>query len=104
MTEQSMSVDVTVEDFLDSLTGFDEIAIEKAFGGEVIDMMQKTPSKALRSLVFIQRRREGMKDADARTSALEMRLGDVQAFFPDDDEVTPDEPATDAGKGDSRPG
>lgn len=104
MSEQVQEQRPTVEEMVDSLTGFDEIAVEQAFGNDVISMLQKNPTMGGRALVFIAKRRDGMKDPDARKAAMEMRLGEVQAYFPDEaPEVNEDEPVTAVGKGDEQP-
>lgn len=46
-----------------SLTGFDEIAIERAFGREITDLGEST--KSLRALAFVLARRDGLDDAAA---------------------------------------
>lgn len=101
MAEQLMGM----EEFLDSLTGFDEIAIEKAFGADITSLLTKQATMSMRALVFVARRRDGLSDAEARKSVMEAPLSEVKAFFPDEEpEVTPDDPATEAGKDDELPG
>jgi hypothetical protein len=82
-----MSTDQTVEELADSLTGFDEIAIKKAFGvpfsalapnekGEGGDVFQ-----FLRSLVFVHRRREGENDVTAYNAAQNLTTSEVNTYF-----------------------
>lgn len=93
------------DEMLESLTGFEEIGIEEAFGADITALMLTNVTKAQRALVFVVKKREGLKATDARKAVLEMRLGDVQAFFADDEpEVNEDEPVTAAGKDDEQPG
>lgn len=89
------------EELAGSVTGFDEIAIAKAFDMDLVDMQQKGRSTLMmRALLFVVRRREGMKDGEARKAVLEMTLGEVMEAFDTDepDEVDPDDPVTEAGK------
>lgn len=95
----------TIEETTDSLTGYDEIAIAKHFGDGKpwTDLAESDPLMFARSLIFVVFSREdGVKVADAKDRAMKLRVKDVQEFFADDDEVTPDEPQTEAGK-DSEP-
>lgn len=93
-----MKTNMTADEFLESLTGFDEIAIEKAFGADVMALADTRQSAFIRSLVFVQHRRDGLKDLEAKAAALAMTLGEVLAAFDDDDEVDPEDPVTDSGK------
>lgn len=74
---------ITADEMIESLTGFEEIAIAKAFGGEVFDLAQTKQTTFLRALVFVQAKREGMKDSDAKQYALGLTLKDVNARFSD---------------------
>lgn len=82
-----MPSDKTVEELANSLTGFDEIAIKKAFGvpfailapnekGEGGDALQ-----FLRSLIFVNQRREGDNDITAYNTAQGMTMGEVNDYF-----------------------
>lgn len=94
--------DVPVEDFLKSLNGFDEIAIARAFdGADVSAGLAKRPSTLLRALVFVDQRRKGMRDPEAHQAALALTLDELEAYFPDDDEVMPEEPVTVQGEDDA---
>jgi hypothetical protein len=62
---------LTVEEMIESLTGFEEIGIAKHFDMEWSDL------------------------AEAKTQALTLTLKQVNDYFEDDDEVTPDEPDSD---------
>ena len=79
--------DQTVEETADSLTGFDEIAIKKAFGvtfaalapnekGEGGDALQ-----FLRALVYTHRRREGDNDITAYNTAQGITMSEVNGYF-----------------------
>lgn len=99
-----MSADkISAEEMIDSLTGFDEIAIKKAFGAEWGQLVESSPVTFTRSLIFIQKRREGLLDAVAKDAALSLTLGEVNAVFAEDEpEVMPEDPETEAGKDDSQ--
>lgn len=94
---------ISADEFLESLNGFEEIAIEKAFGSEVMALGQNSPTKFLRSLVFIQQKRDGKNDFEAKDAVMNMSLGEVNAYFSEDDEVMPEEPVTEAGEGVGQP-
>lgn len=92
---------MSADDFFGTLNGFDEIAIARAFDAE-IDTLRKRPFTFLRALVFIDQRRRGKTDAEAKTAALEVTMSDLGDYFPDPEpEIDPDDPVTDAGKDDT---
>lgn len=95
---------LSFEEMSESLTGFDEIAIEKHMGIDVYTDGERKPIWMLRSLIFVHQRRQGLNDVEAREAALAMRLGDCNEYFESDDEVDEDEPETALGKDDSLPG
>lgn len=84
-------------DVANSLTGFDELAIKKAFGAELEQLME-TGSTFLRALAFAVFRHEGQSDKDAYAAVMGMRLGDVNAMFEPD--PADDLPGSEAGKDD----
>lgn len=94
-----MSADVSANDLFESLTGFDEIAIEKAFG-EPLHTLRQRPFTFVRALVFIDQKRTGLKDPEAKQAALALPMRDLNDYFPAPEpaELDPDEPDTDAGK------
>jgi hypothetical protein len=86
----------TVTEVQNTLNGFDEIAIEKAFGAEYDDLNGRN---TLRALIFTMKRRDGLDDIKARKAALEVPMDQLVGHFADDaNEVDEDEPETDAGK------
>ena len=91
--------EMTAEEFLDSLTGFDEMAIKKAFGDTITNLSSNDQMMFARALVFIAKRREGLADGPAKNAALEMTFGEVTRYFAEDVETTPEEPETESGKG-----
>lgn len=97
-----MSADkITIGDMLESLTGFEEIAISKHFDADIATLLASQATMAGRSLVFINLKRSGMTDSAAKQSAMEMTLKVVDDYFAEDDEEPmPEEPVTEAGKDD----
>ncbi|WP_062208846.1 hypothetical protein [Demequina oxidasica] len=92
------NTEMTAEDFFKSITGFDEIAIQKAFGASFVDL-RNDQFRFLRALVFVDLRRDGKKDADAYTEVMGLGIGAVDGWFADvEAEVFPEEPVTDQGK------
>lgn len=79
-----MSDKPTVEDTVRSVTGFDDIAVERMFGKELTDL---SPVRLTRALVFVLKRRDGMNDADAFRACMEMGIGEVDGEFADDESV-----------------
>jgi hypothetical protein len=71
----------TVEESAESLTGFDEIAIQRQFGKEVGDL---SATMSTRALVFVKALRENGSDATAAYhTAMGMSLKDVMGSFAD---------------------
>lgn len=91
---------LTAEEAIESLTGFDELAIAKHFGMEWSDLAEKKPSTFTRALVFVHLTREGRSAQDAKNEVMGMTLGTVQGYFSTEDEPMPEDPITESGKGD----
>lgn len=64
-----------------TLNGFDEIAISKAFGQDIAVLQRTVPLTYHRALVFALKRREGLKDPDAKKAALELTIRELDDFF-----------------------
>lgn len=105
MSEQQQEQDrPSMEEFVESLTGFEEIGIEEAFGQGIVQLLETKATMAARALIFVDRKRSGLKAQEARKAALEMRLGDVQDYFVDEQpEVDEENPVTAEGKDDGLP-
>lgn len=96
---------MSADEVLGSLTGFDEIAIAKKFGGEVLDLMETRPLTGLRALLYIQQRRElttphtkqSAVDQAAYDAVMGMTVMQVQDLIGDEGGDL------DAGEGDSLP-
>ena len=100
MTEQQ----ITQAELMESITGFDELAVDKHFGIDVYIGDPSHPVTLLRALVFIDRRHHGDTDAQAKEHALGLTISAVHDYFSDDPEdFDPEEPDSDAGKGASEP-
>lgn len=80
---EATSTKKTVTESMELLTGFDEIAIEKSFGAD-IDSLRVTMT--LRSLVFIDKRREGLDVKAAYNAAMELTTKQVNEHFAEDDD------------------
>ena len=66
------------DEFTLSLTGFDEIAIERYWNKPLNEIGGLS---AARALVFIHEKRNGKADPDAYQAAMRMPMGDVQDMF-----------------------
>lgn len=78
-----------------SLTGFDQLAIAKAFGCSFDDLDAGLTTYAL---VFVLNRRDGMKDRDAYDTAMHLPMRAVTDRFEDESPLPADLDATPAGK------
>ena len=98
-----MSDKPTMTDVVNTLTGYDEIAIAQAFGKDFTVLLDH-PTTMGRALVFVLERRGGLGDGAAKKAALDMPLGVLNDYFADEvEDANPDEPDTPAGEGDSQP-
>lgn len=71
---------INIEELSGSLTGYDEIAITRSFDDDLAGLRGKG-TLGLRALVFVVRRREGMKDREARDAALKMPQAALMDLF-----------------------
>lgn len=92
---------MTGEEMFESLTGFEEIGISNHFGAEVGNLAEAKPTMFLRAMVFTHLTREGLNAHEAKNRAMGMTLKECNGYFADDNEVTPEEPVTEAGEGGS---
>lgn len=86
---------LSVSEMSESLTGFEEIAVSKAFGKEIGDLPGTQP---LRALVMVWHKRDGLDDSAAYQAAMNLSLKGCTGFFDADDEINDDQPETPAGK------
>lgn len=87
---------LTASEVVQSLTGFDEIAIEQKFGDDISVIGSKSVGKFGRALGFILLRRSGMKDAEALTRVQGMTRAEVDELFANESDA--DLPGSEAGK------
>lgn len=100
-----MSADskLSAQEMVQSLTGFDEIAIDKHMGIDPYADGERKPIAVLRALVFVQKTREGLSAPAAKDVAMGMSMQDVQDSFEDEaDDVDPEQPDSDQGKDDEQ--
>lgn len=95
-----MTDQITASEMVQSLTGFEELAIERHMAVDPYADAERKPMAVMRALVFVLRKREGLKDADAREAAMSMPMGDLQNLFAEEEpELDPENPETAAGEG-----
>ena len=99
MTTTSSSEKPSFTEKVEQLTGFDELAIEKAFGKD-IDGLRLTMQ--LRAVVFIDETRSGANTGDAKKAAMGLTIKNLRDYFGDEPEELDEEtPVNPAGEGDS---
>lgn len=76
---------ITANEMFESLTGFEEIAVERKFGATVEGLAEGKPLRLLRALSFVQFKRDGLDDTKAYNAAMDMTLAQAQAHFTEDD-------------------
>jgi hypothetical protein len=76
----------TPSEAAESINGFDEIAIGAHFGMKLASM-KEDPYTFLRALVFVDKRRGGLKDKEAFQEAMEQTIGDLGRYFVAEDGV-----------------
>lgn len=104
-TETKPSTDLTVNEFVESLTGHEEDAILQHFGADVLVLLSTRPMTCGRSLIYVDRKRQGDDNNAAVAHAKGLPMRQVDAYFtPEPIELDDDEPESEPGKGDSRPG
>lgn len=94
---------ISAGEMVQSLTGFEELAIEQHMKIDPYTDGGRKPVAVLRSLVFVVNKRAGKTDREAREIAMSMPAGELQDMFADEpEEIDPDNPETPAGE-DSAP-
>lgn len=90
----------TATEVMNSINGFDELAIEKFFGFDLYSQAEAKPVLAQRAAIFVDLRHGGETDRAAYDRAMGMTISDLSGYFDEEpDEVLPDEPDTEPGKG-----
>lgn len=80
------AVKKAIQNAVESMTGFDEIAVKQKFGAPLDSLLQQDRLQGLRAIVFVEIRREGKKDDEAFHRTQELSIKEVNARFikPDD--------------------
>lgn len=81
---ENTTTKATANEVFESLTGYEEIAVEKRFGAGVETLADGKPLRLLRALAFVQIKREGSDDAKAYDAAMNLTLAEAQNRFEDD--------------------
>lgn len=96
---------MSVEEAVETLTGFEEQEIAKRFGAEVGELLDTSPTTGMRAIATVVIARDltdhGAKDPknEAYQHVMGMPLKQLADFFPDAPyEPLPDEPKTPAGE------
>jgi hypothetical protein len=76
----------SIEEVTRSLTGYDELAIQKHFKADWTALAETSPVAVTRALVFVMERRRGLTDQDAYKAAMGLTIGECTARFADTDE------------------
>ncbi|MEU4386771.1 hypothetical protein [Promicromonospora sp. NPDC023805] len=88
--EKTPVVGMTASDFFETVTGYEEHAIKKAWNGIVpVKISKEDPATWMRTLVFIHYKREGRPADIAKNDALQLTIGEVGAFFLEDTKHSP---------------
>lgn len=93
---------LTGDEVFDSITGFEEFAIAKAFKRTLGDLAQTDPLQLNRALVFtLLRRGGGLNETEAYKQAQGMGTKQVRDYFAEATDQDPAVPESESGKGDS---
>lgn len=99
------SAEMSVDEALDTLTGYEEQAIEKRFGFPYEVLLVRKPTTALRAVMFALITRDlnsqDVKDPEGKSyrHVMERSVKDVTDFFPEPPaEENPDLPVSESGK------
>lgn len=99
-----MTHELTMEEYSETITGFEEIAIAKHFGEDWSTLPESKPTMFMRALIFTDLVREGDDPKTAKRRALEMTLKAANEYYAEpEDEPVPDDPITESGKDDEQP-
>ncbi|KHL18541.1 hypothetical protein CLV56_4002 [Mumia flava] len=94
-----MSAGMTTVEVLQGMTGHEEEAVATAFGATLEDLADNA-TRLTRALVFVVEKRGGKSAKDAKAAALDLTRKDLGEYFVEEpDELMPDEPFTESGKG-----
>lgn len=89
----------TAAEVMDTLTGYDEIAIEKAFGADIEALINAGKGLTyLRALVFALELHAGAKHDEAKRRALSLPGKALGERFREQEDDDPDLPGSETGK------
>lgn len=71
----------SVDELIESMNGFEEMAIDKAFGAEIYDLLATKPIRGLRACLFLVKKREGLNDVQAHQAAMATSLKNLNEQF-----------------------
>ena len=81
MTKASVTTEqISASEMVQSLTGFEEIAIEKTMHVDPYKDGEAKPIRVLRALVFVLELRKGLDTAAARQAAMDMPMSAVNGI------------------------
>lgn len=103
------SSSISIEEAVETLTGYEEQEIEKRFGAQFDDLLEVKPITGMRAVAAVMIARDlkaqGASDPQGQAYAhvMEMTLRQASEFWSveDEPEAMPDEPDTESGKDDS---
>lgn len=92
------------DEVLETLTGYEEIDVEKRFGANVSELLRTKQTMYRRAMIYIVTVRQ-LRDAEVKgysdkayAHAMSLTLRQQVDFFPEDTEVNDEQPVTDSGK------
>lgn len=93
------ATDLTMEEFSETITGYEEIAIAKHFGEDWSTLPETKPTMFMRALIMVDQSRAGKNAKDAKDHAMALALKAANEYFAEDpEEPNPEDPVTDSGK------
>lgn len=87
------------EEFLDSLTGFEEISVRNKFEADILHLAGSSPTMFTRALAFVLHKRDGHNDTEAWKYAMGLSLRECNGLFAEEKDA--DDDGDDEGKGDA---
>lgn len=93
-----------LSEFIESLTGFDELDIRKHFQSDWNDLLVASPTMFGRALAFVWfKRQENLNSGDAKKRAMELSIKQVNDMFEDSkvdtvEDSDSEEPISEPGK------
>lgn len=74
-----------MKEVLDSVTGFDEIAVKQKFGAPLSELMKSDGLQGARALIFVMEKHDGKSDPEAFHVCQSLRVADVNDRFSTED-------------------